>query len=252
MVWRLKVLISIFALSVSLLQAETPADLFLAGNKAMETEKYEDAAKDYEALLSQGLEHPDLYYNLGNAYYKLGYIGKAVWAYEKGRQFAPRDADINYNLELVNARVADRIEMPETIFLVQWYRQFKHLFTLGDLLTMGSGLLVLAGLFFLLRYRWPNKSAWFMSVTIIIFILSLGVHAVALDKYWDITDLKEAVIVDPEVQAYSAPLERAETVQFKIHEGTKVEVTQTQPGWREIILLDGKKGWIRTKSVFML
>ncbi|NOZ75524.1 MAG: tetratricopeptide repeat protein, partial [FCB group bacterium] len=96
-----------------------PESQFAMANRAMQEERYAEAAQGYEALLSQGLEHPDLYYNLGNAYYRLGFVGKAVWAYEKGRQFAPRDPDINYNLELVNARVPDRIELPDTIFIVQ-------------------------------------------------------------------------------------------------------------------------------------
>ncbi len=250
--WIVKLLAPLFLLVLAQAQPDNPTDRFRKGNQAMQSEHYEEAVQQYESLLSQGFEHPDLYYNLGNAYYRLGLIGKAVWAYEKGRQFAPRDPDINYNLELVNARIPDRIELPETLFILQWYRVFKHQFTLGDLLTLGSGLLVLSAVFFLLRVRFPRKSSWLLSVSIFVGIVSLGIHGVALDKYWELTDSQEAVVVEPEILAYSAPLERPETVQFKLHEGTKIEITQTQPGWVEIILLDGKKGWVRTRSILML
>ncbi|MFQ6614054.1 MAG: tetratricopeptide repeat protein [Fidelibacterota bacterium] len=230
----------------------TPERRFEAGNQAMQEERYEEAVRNYESLLSQGLEHPDLYYNLGNAYYRLGLMGKAVWAYEKGRQLAPRDPDIAYNLELVNARIPDRIELPDTIFLLQWYRAFKHQFTLNDLLTLGSSLLFLAGLAILLRTRIMRHRGWLTGSAAVFILLSLGIHGVALDKYWELTDQQEAIVVESEISAYPAPLEKAETVQFKLHEGTKVEIRQTQPGWVEIILLDGKKGWVRTHSVMML
>ncbi|NOZ73839.1 MAG: SH3 domain-containing protein, partial [FCB group bacterium] len=163
-----------------------------------------------------------------------------------------RDPDINYNLELVNARVPDRIELPDTIFIVQWYRAFKHQVTLNDLLTLGSTLLLFAGLFILLRTRITRYRRLLTGSAVLLTLLSVGIHGIALDKYWELTDRREAIVVEPEISAFPAPLERAETVQFKLHEGTKVEIQQSQPGWVEIILLDGKKGWVRTHSVMML
>ncbi|RMF06528.1 MAG: hypothetical protein D6762_09290 [Candidatus Neomarinimicrobiota bacterium] len=225
---------------------------FLAGNLALQAENYEQAVRHYETILAKGFEQADLYYNLGNAYYRLGWIGKAVWAYEKGKQLAPRDEDIAYNLELVNARLPDHIELPDLPWIVTWYRAVKHLFTLGDLLVAGSLLLLLSGLFWSIRIWKQDWQEWSTTAALVGVILALAIHLVALDKYWEITDTREAVIIAPEVAAYSAPLERPETIQFKIHEGTKVKVDQSQPGWIEITLLDGKKGWIRDRAALML
>jgi SH3-like domain-containing protein len=74
----------------------------------------------------------------------------------------------------------------------------------------------------------------------------------ALDKYFEISDTKEVVIVQSEVDIYSAPFEKSETVLFRLHEGVKAEITQEQPGWLEIILIDGKKGWLKSEKVWYL
>ncbi|NOZ03098.1 MAG: hypothetical protein GXO92_00615 [FCB group bacterium] len=79
----------------------------------------------------------------------------------------------------------------------------------------------------------------------IIFVLAILVHGVALDKYWELSDKQEGVVIEREVEAFSAPFERRDAVLFKVHEGIKVEITQRQPDWIEIVLLDGNCiiGW---------
>jgi len=73
-----------------------------------------------------------------------------------------------------------------------------------------------------------------------------------LDKYWELSDREEGVVISPVVNVRSAPVDRDEKVIFRIHEGLKVDIAQSQPGWFEIILLDGKKGWIPYKSLLKL
>ncbi len=223
--------------------------LFIAANQYMNREKYEDAVRLYEKILSQGYEHPDLYYNLGNGYYRLGFLGQAVWAYEKGLRFRPRDPDLRFNLDLVNAHIRDRIEIPETFFLLELYRALKSQFTLSDLLLVGSGLLLLASFLFAVNRISGNRFNRMSKFIGVIFVLAILVHGVALDKYWELSDKREGVVVEREVEAFSAPFERRDAVLFKVHEGIKVEITQRRPDWIEIVLLDGKKGWVRANSV---
>ena len=83
-------------------------------------------------------------------------------------------------------------------------------------------------------------------------ILTVVFHGLALDKYWELSDREEGVVVSPVVNVRSAPVDRDEKVIFRIHEGLKVDIAQSQPGWFEIILLDGKKGWIPYKSLLKL
>ncbi len=122
-----------FALLISNLVAANVDSLFVRGNYYFDEEKYVQSARSFERLLNM-VEHADLYYNLGNAYYRMGEVGYAVWAYEKGLQFEPRNRDIKHNLELTNTRVRDRIDMPDGFVLLDWYNAFKHYQTVNDLL----------------------------------------------------------------------------------------------------------------------
>jgi len=243
----------ILAGSVLFTQSVVETDsLYKIGNQAMLQENFETAVENYEQILNRGDSHPDLYYNLGNAYYRLNQIGNAVWAYEKGLQIAPRDKDLQFNLSLVNTRVRDRIEIPKAMLFLEQYRALKKSTTLIDIILIASTIFMLGAFIYFLKkyYRW--QSIWISRMIITFFMMSFVVHLMALDKYFEISDTKEVVIVQSEVDIYSAPFERSETVLFKLHEGVKAELTQEQPGWLEIILIDGKKGWIQTEKVWYL
>lgn len=217
--------------------------MFVQGNWYFEDEKFVQAARTYERLLGN-VEHADLYFNLGNAYYRMGEVGYAVWAYEKGLQFEPRNDDILHNLELVNTRVKDRITMPDGFALLEWYRAFKNSQTVNDLLIWGSTLLLLVGMVYTLgQFRFLGKITTSRLQTLFV-VLTIIIHGICLDKYWDVSGTEEGVIVSTKVNVYSVPAVRDEMIVFKVHEGLKAEITQSQDNWVEIILLDGKKGWI--------
>ncbi len=233
-------LMTLFVSNVFAMNADS---LFIQGNTYFENEQYARSARTFERLLSS-VEHENLYYNLGNAYYRMGEVGFAVWAYEKGLRFNPRNRDIKHNLTLANTRVKDRIEVPEGFILLDWYRSIKNSMTVNDLLIWGSGFLLLVGMIYFLRqFRFIRRRTASRLQTMMV-VLTILVHGICLDKYWDVTDTEEGVIVSQTVNVYSIPAIRDEMVVFKVHEGLKVEFTQYQDHWVEIILLDGKKGWI--------
>lgn len=239
-------------LSVSVLLAQSANELDLLyeiGNQAMLQENFETAIENYEQILNKGDSHPDLYYNLGNAYYRINQIGNAVWAYEKGLQIAPRDKDLQFNLSIANTRVRDRIEMPQTMLSLEQYRDLKRSVTLADIILIAAAIFMLGAFIYFLKkyYRW--QSIWISRLIITFFMISIIVHLMALDKYFEISDTKEVIIIQTEVEIYSAPFDRRETILFRLHEGVKAEITQEQLGWLEIILIDGKKGWIQTEKV---
>ena len=72
----------------SLLFGQSPDSLFNLANRYYDKEQYYQAANYYEKLSGQ-VEHEDLYLNLGNAYFRMGEVGHAVWAYEKGHALSP-------------------------------------------------------------------------------------------------------------------------------------------------------------------
>ena len=243
--------ISIFIINFVLLTAQQAEidSLFMQANQAMDEQSYRQAVINYEKISQMGIDHPDLYYNLGNAYYRMGIYGQAVWAYEKGLQFTPRDPDLNFNLDLTNTRVRDRIEVPETFFLLEFYRSIKNMFTIQDAIFLGALFLIISALLFgLEKMKWlriPFSSRIMGSF----IILSVLVHGITLDKYLALSEVHEGIVVFREVEAFSAPFRREDAVLFRIHEGVKLEIKQKQSEWFEIVLLDGKKGWIQSKSV---
>ncbi|MFQ6604224.1 MAG: tetratricopeptide repeat protein [Fidelibacterota bacterium] len=236
----------IFILTVLTAQSTLDAT-FQDANALMQQERYEESAAKYERILSQGFEHADLYYNLGNAYYRSGQNGLAIWAYEKARQLNPRDDDISYNLSIAQTQVRDRIDMPETLFVVEWYRWLKSGFTLKQWIWIGLGGFLLSAFLFNLG-SFLHLTVLRNQIVLAVVFIALISHMIALDKYWEFSDTREAIITDMEIFAYSAPFERSDDILFKIHEGVKVEIIQSQPEWSEIILLDGKKGWIRSDT----
>ncbi len=242
-------LLILLLLSVNL-WAINADSIFARGNSHFENENFFQAIRTYEQLLNH-VEHEYLYYNLGNAYYRIGNIGNAVWAYEKGLRFDPRNSDLKHNLDLANTRVKDRIEIPPGFVLVDWYRAVKNWVTLNDLLFWGALFLMLTTLCYaLVQFRFMLRP-WFVRLQSIFIILTIVIHGIWLDKYWDLTENEVGIIVEQKVNVYSIPAARNEMIVFKVHEGLQAEITHGQDQWVEINLLDGKKGWI-PKSVIRL
>jgi tetratricopeptide (TPR) repeat protein len=236
----------------SFLSAEIPEILFEDGNRSMSEGNYKDAIQAYESILKLGYETGDLYYNLGNAYYRLHSIGLSAWAYYNALSMKPRDKDIIHNLQVTQARQVDRIEMPEPFILLDIYRRAKDIFTFRELLFMGSCLLLVEALLvFFIQFGLLLGSLYRHILTLMI-IVTLGVHGIAIDKYFQNKRSHYGVIIANGVNTYSGPYFEENTVLFRINEGMKVEIHKTQDDWIEIILIDGKKGWIPTESIRIL
>jgi tetratricopeptide (TPR) repeat protein len=237
---------------ISVLTAQNvvnPDSLYKSGNDAMMLENYSIAIKAYEELLAQDYHHADLYHNLGNAYFRLNQIGNAIWAYEKGLQLVPRDKDLKFNLSLANTRVRDRIELPQATLFLEQYRAFKNSTTFQDIILIAAAIFMLGTFIYFLKKYYGWQSIWISRLVITLFTLSVFAHLIAWDKYFEISDTKEVIITQNEVEIYSAPFDRRESVLFRLHEGVKAEVTQDQQNWLEIELIDGKKGWIQSDKV---
>jgi len=229
--------------------ADITSDLFIQGNDAMIYEKYKDAIQTYESILELGYEHADLYYNLGNAYYRLHYIGQAIWAYSNAIKISPRDSDFYHNLSVAKARRIDRIDMPEPFFLLQIYRDIKSNITLQEWIIFGSLVLLFQALWvFGLQFGWI-RGTMSQSILTVLIVVTLCIHVVALDKYFQDNRTNTGVVIANGVDAYSGPFYGENTLLFRINEGSFADIHQTQKDWVEIILIDGKKGWITTESI---
>ena len=240
----------IICLIISLGLSQNADSLYKQGSSYLESGQYEKAVSLFETILNQGIFHENLYYNLGNSYFRLGSYGHSIWAYEKAMELNPLDADAKFNLSLANTHVKDRIFVPETLFLLKWYRFFKSSLTFSQFLSISALFILLASIYYMVINVFRINFNW---LPLQVFLFSgFILHGVLLDKYWDISEQNEGIITAFEVTVFSGPFVRSDAVLFKIHEGIKVSIDHDQGDWVEISLLDGKKGWIKLNQLRLL
>ena len=233
---------------LSIVATQSSDSLFQLGNTYYENEQYETAASTYEQL-ENDYSHEYLYLNLGNSYYRMGELGNAVWAYEKAYSIAPRDQDIIYNLNFVRSQVRDRIIPPDNFFIFSLYTAFLDKTTILDISVLGGLLFLIISITYLMNsYLLISEKLNSIINSTLIFTLVFLIW-VSVDKYWKFTDINEAIVISTSVDVRSAPIQRGENVVFRVHEGTKAQITAVESGWYEIILLDGKKGWLSTQDM---
>ena len=237
--------IMIFSFGIS----DVANDLFIQGNQFIFDEKYIDAVQSFESILELGYENSDIYYNLGNAYYRMHHIGQAIWAYSNALYLDPRNEDAMHNLSLANARMVDRIELPTSFFILQIYRQIKSYLTLSEWFLFG-GLTLLAQAFFILCMQIQIiRGSLAQKFLNLFLILTFVIHLIALDKYFQEKRTNTAVVIGNGVDAYSGPSYGNKTILFRINEGSIADVSNKQNDWTEIILVDGKKGWVLNEAI---
>ncbi len=223
--------------------------LMRAGNSAYTSKNYEKAIDNYEKIINEGYESAALYYNLGNAYYKIGALGKAILNYERALSLDPSNEDARYNLKIANARIVDKINEVPKFFLTEWKDAALDFFSVSSLATLTAVLFVavLASLFFFKYGKTPaaRKSAFvFGSATmILLLIFSLLYYG----KAKKIETEKYGIILAKEVTVRVSPDENAKAA-FIVHEGTKVLVEDKVGEWANVKLSDGKKGWAKSET----
>ena len=228
--------------------------LLQRGNRHYLDGEYELAARAYQSIVDSGYTSAELYYNLGNSYYKSNNITMALVNYERAHILDPRDPEILNNLEVAREFVVDRIEVLPEFFLTRAWKGFVKIFDadIWAILSIASflvSLLLFLGYFFTRRPQLRRVSFWTASVILFISISTL-VFAAQQDKY--INRHREAIIRTPSVTIKSSPDEDSGTDLFLLHEGTKVRVEDELGDWREVVLSDGNRGWLKEADLIRL
>ena len=212
--------------------------------------QYQQAIKDYEMLLKQGAS-ADLYYNLGNAYYRSENITRAVLNYERALLLSPGDRDVRFNLQIARAKTIDKIVPESEMFFFTWYRSLVSLMSVDAwawTALIALALLIVLLLVYLFSDRiWLRKIGFFGGfVLLILFALS---NLFAWQQKQDLLFRKGAIVISPSVTVKSTPAKNG-TDLFILHEGTKVSITDgTMKGWMGIRIADGKEGWIESNMI---
>ncbi|NTW49323.1 MAG: hypothetical protein HGB19_06275 [Chlorobiales bacterium] len=228
-----------------------PQNLFKDANRAYTRGQYAEALQKYRSIDSAGYQSGELYYNMGNACYKLGQAGPSILYYEKARQFLKEDEDLQNNLELARLKAQDKISEVPKFFLTSLAEAFLGWFSLDMLGYLTLGMIYLLTLALILKMRGSLSPLTGKALVITLLVLSLFSATTFAAKSYLAATVKEAVVLAPVVNAKSEPNESSSTL-FIIHEGLKVGVSQQQGEWLEIRLPDGNKGWIPFKEAGMI
>ncbi len=225
---------------------------FYEANKHYNNSKYLESIQIYESILVKGWESSNLYYNLGNSYFRQNQIGQAIWAYKKALKMDPRDKDLIKNISIAEARIKDRIILPDEFYFVKIYGKFKSRYTLKEWLLIGGVIVLFTVVSFLISEFRIINNLKIVRVVKILMLLTVGVHVLILDKFFDDNNDKLGIVIDNQVKAYSGPFYGDNSILFNINEGTQVIINQNQKNWAEIILLDGKRAWITYDKIRLL
>lgn len=224
--------------------------LFDQGTARYAKEQYQQAIDSWKLIEKTGNESAALYYNLGNAYYKLNKIAPSIYYYEKALQLAPNDADIKTNLGFAqNARV-DAIESLPKNFITKSYERLYSIATFETWAKVTAALSSLCVISFLLYYfiEASGKKRLFLVTSITSLFLLFISLALAYSTYNNVNKKQPAIIFAESVEVKSESNLGSET-KFELHEGTKVNILETQKDWVRIIIANGKEGWMPSEML---
>lgn len=240
-----KLILIAFGFFVTIGFSQSVDELFNKANDLYKDGNYEKAISLYEKIDSTDQFSDDLYFNLGNSYYKLNRVAPSIYNFERALKLNPLNEDAQINLEYANKLALDAVEvLPKSIF--QKFSDaviYKLTYTTWAISAISFSFL--GALFFLLyhfSYASSRKLLYFNS-SILSTIILVVCLVFAFKAYDNSENRIEAIIFERVVDIKNAPTLKSDTV-FELHEGTKVEVLDAIDNWKKIKLADGKIGWV--------
>lgn len=220
---------------------------------AYDSAQYQEAIEIYDQVFNEYGVCPELYYNLGNAYYKLKQFPQAILNYERCLLYDPSNSDAQKNLELAQLQCVDKIEAIEPVIFVTWSNALRDMFACDTwgYLAFALFILVLSAFmlyFFAVRTSW-RKLGFFGGLTALLLCAICLFYANAQRNHIEQRDA--AIVMTPSVVVRSSPSDSG-TQLFTIHEGLKVRVRSTLSGWSEIELSDGNVGWLPSECITLI
>ena len=226
--------------------AVTKAD----GDNEYSRGNYQQAIRDYEELLKQ-TKSADLYYNLGNAYYRTDNITRAVLAYERALLLSPGDDDIRFNLQMARSKTIDKITPRSEMFFVTWYRALVNITSVdgwADIALLSMVLALILALVYLFASRMLfRKIGFFGGVAMLTLFLLCNLFA--WHQHAILTERTGAIIVSSSATLKATPTQQAKD-NGVLHEGTRVDIIDdTMRDWKCVRLADGREGWLQSNKI---
>jgi hypothetical protein len=242
--------IFIFAVFIGLFGTICAQETLQQANEVYTQGDFARAVESYQQTLAEKSASAEVYYNLGNCYYRLNQIAPAILNYERALLLDPGDGDIRFNLEIARLKTVDKIEPAGEFFLTTGYNAVKNLCGADSWSHIGivCFLLLLAALaLFLFSRKISLKKIGFYA-GMILLVFTIFANTFAYNQKQKLIDRNTAIIFAPTVTIKSAP-DASGTDLFILHEGTKVLIKSQLGEWQEIETADGNVGWILSKDM---
>jgi tetratricopeptide (TPR) repeat protein len=211
---------------------------------------YQGAAMLYEDIATRYGISPELYYNIGNAYFKAGEVGRSILNYERALRLAPNYDDAKTNLELAQTKVVDNIVQVPPFFVKRWIDSFIKLLSVDQWYLVSVVVFVITLLCFLYFIFGNNliirRIAFYGAFILLVVAIISG--AFGLTRRSELNNHNQAIIMSGTVVIKSSP-DKSGTDLFQLHEGTKVSIKSNLDEWTEIVVGNGNIGWLETKAI---
>ena len=223
-------------------------DIFFEANKLYSGGEYAKAVERYEAILKSGVESGNLYYNLGNAYFKLDRKGKALAAYERAKRLIPTDEDLFANMNFITSLLEEA--QPEE--KLPW--QARVFTGMRNILPPGGWFILTAFLYFgvagllaaaILRRSFRKTG---MSIAAVVALVLLASFIFLQSSVSAVHHSRYGIVIVPEAEVRYSP-SYSGAVAFKLHEGTRAQLVRQQDEWAQIRLTQDKNGWVEANAI---
>ncbi len=236
---------ALFVIAAAGAAADNASRLAAEGEAFYRQARYGAAIAAYDSLARMGYADARLFYNLGNAHFKRGELALGRLWYERALRLDPGDSDTRRNIDIISARISDRVEPLPQLFLVRWWNDWKNGSTARGFFFAGAalfaGILCAAVIYAWWPLLWVRRLSFVAGLLLgALWILML---ALFIDRLAGDTSRSAAVILSASVTAKSSP-DRSGVEAFTIHEGLKVDIQDAYDQWLQIRLPDGKLGWV--------
>lgn len=240
-------LLSVFCCIPTYTIAQRAPELYNNASALYKANQFAEAAAVYEKITAQGYRSAEVYYNLGNCYYKMQNTGKAILNYERALKLSPDDEDIIHNLKLAQLKTIDRVQPVPQLAIVTKWNNLLHSFSSKGWAVFALVLVWLSLILFAI-YLFVSRRGVVMFFTATVFVLSLVAVGLGIKQAHTEDDSGTAILLVANVNVKSAPDENATDI-FTIHEGIKLYLCDRVGNWNKIRLADGKVGWVE-KNLF--
>jgi tetratricopeptide (TPR) repeat protein len=230
--------------------AISPEETISKAGKAYSSGQYSEAAEAYKSVIDGGYESSDLYYNLGNAYFKMQDYPNSILWYERAKKLDPGNENVDFNLNVANTKISDKIDPIPELFYKRWYKNLIFSLSVDTWarLTIISLFLSLAGfiLYQISRILFLRKAGFWAGLSLV--VISLFFLLFAWSGHYYLTSDDEGIVFSATITAKSSPDDNS-TDLFVLHEGTKVVLLDNINGWYEIRIANGSVGWLPHTSL---